>query len=152
MKDIKDKLVGLSEDEQRQVLMKMLMEDATAGDLRDESGDEDGADGFSDLSELEEGEGEIPDLDEDGRTVKVALEYASRSYSEVFDFSAGAREALIRDCKTVFPLDGSHWIGTSDVPRCALEAMALEVLSSFINLCPLFSSSLFPLLFIFHSS
>ena len=126
--DLKAKLAGLSEDEQRKVLMQMLMEDATAGDL--DGSDEEEEEGFSNLSDLDENEGEIPDLDSEGRTVSVDLKYDSRSWENVFDFSGGAREALIRDCKTVFPLDGSHWMGVSHAPRCALEAMALEVATS----------------------
>lgn len=125
MAGLQSKLAGLSETEQRKMLMAMLMEDATAEAL---DGEEDDMEGMEDLSEGDLLEGEMPELDADGRTATCAgLNFEARAWSDAFQLVGGVKERLIDDCKVVFPLDGSHWLGCKDSPRCSLESMAREV-------------------------
>ena len=109
--------------------MEMLMQDATAEALDGEEDDEGDFEGMEDLSDGSDLlEGEMPELDSDGRTATCAgICYEARAWGDAFELGGGVREKLIDDCKVVFPLDGSHWLGCKAEPRCSLERMAHEV-------------------------
>lgn len=106
-------LEGLGDEEKRKVLMALLMED----NMKDDGDSEDGS--------LQDEITDPPELDDDGRTATVEnMTYTTRAWRSVLDLSDGAREEIVRDCKKVFPLDGSNWLAAESEPRCALEHMA----------------------------